>query len=75
MARTTTITAIRTLLRIVDGYKRNSSAPVISKNADGSICIFFHQFGQATLATRCEERLKDNGFRVTNCYPRLIISA
>ena len=75
MARTTTITAIRTILRTVDGYKKNSSAPSISKDADGSIYIFFHQLGQATLATRCEERLRAHGLRVTNHYPELIISA
>lgn len=73
MARSTTITAIRTILRTVDGYKKDSSAPSISKDTDGSIYIFFHQFGQATLTTRCEECLRAHGLYVVNHYPELIV--
>lgn len=70
---TTTITAIRTILRTVDGYKKDSSAPAISKDTDGTIYIFFHQPGQATLASRCEEGLRARGLYVINRYPELII--
>lgn len=73
MAKTITITAVRNILRTVDGYKRDSSAPSISTNSDGIIRILFHQLDQVLLARRCEKNLKAKGLSVTNRFPELII--
>lgn len=73
MSKTTTITAIRTILRSVPDYKRDSSAPVITKE-HGEIYIFFHHvLDQVELASRCVDRLRAHGFYVINNYPELVI--
>ena len=74
MAQLPTITSIRTILRSVDGYEKNSSAPSITKDKrTGRFYIHFHHFGQIRLASNCEKKLRDNGLTVWNFYPDLVV--
>lgn len=68
------ISSLRAILRSVDGYKKDSSAPSITKDPrSGRYHIHFHELGQVHLASRCEKSLRASGFTVFNFYPELVV--
>lgn len=74
MAHTPTISSIRAILRTVEGYKKDSSAPSITRDPrSGRYHVHFHRFAQSKLASRCEKQLRAEGLTVWNFYPDLVI--